>query len=129
VGVAYVDTSCLVAVTFEEPGSSEVTALLETHDELLASNLLEAELLSALARERVHEEPPFLSAIGWILPDRPLGPEMRRVLAHGYARGADLLHLATALYLVESPAELPFLTLDQRQRTLASALGFPSPSP
>jgi predicted nucleic acid-binding protein len=125
VGVAYVDTSCLVAVMFDEPGSREVAALLEGYDELFSSNLLEAELLSALSREGVDAEPPFLSAIAWVLPDRALGPELRRVLSHGHARGADLWHLATALYLAGDASDLPFLTLDQRQQKLSASLGFP----
>jgi hypothetical protein len=60
-----------------------------------------------------------------VFPDRPLGPEIVRVLEAGYARGADVWHLATALYLADDPADLPFLTLDVRQRELARALGSP----
>jgi len=49
-----------------------------------------------------------------------------RVFAAGQVRGADAWHLATALWLTRHPAELPFLTLDARQREVASALGFPA---
>lgn len=45
----------------------------------------------------------------------------------GYGRGAEIWHLATALYLAESPGELPFFTLDERQRRVAAELGFPTP--
>jgi len=124
VATAYVDTSCLVAVAFSEPGSEGVASVLETFDALLSSNLLEAELLATLVREGVEEEPAFLSSIGWVLPDRPLSREIRRVLAAGRVRGADALHLATALYVAENPGELTFATLDQRQREVAKALGF-----
>ena len=44
-----------------------------------------------------------------------------------YLRGADLWHVATALYLAESPADVDFLTLDPAQREAAAALGFPTP--
>lgn len=51
--LAYVDTSCLVAVAFDEPGAQELALQLEGYDRLVASNLLEAELRSALTRENV----------------------------------------------------------------------------
>ncbi|MFQ5680201.1 MAG: PIN domain-containing protein [Gemmatimonadota bacterium] len=122
--VAYVDTSCLVAIAFGERGSAALGRRLEGFDRLVASNLLEAELRGAFERERVPFEPDLLSWIGWVLPDRPLSVEMARALAAGYLRGADLWHLSCALYLAEDPSELLFLTLDDRQRAVAEALGF-----
>jgi hypothetical protein len=124
VATAYVDTSCLVAIALGEPGSEDLSRGLEAFDGLISANLLEAELLVALVREGVGEEPACLSSIGWIRPDRPLSPEIRRVLAAGRARGADTLHLATALYVAEDPREMTFATLDLRQREVADALGF-----
>ncbi len=41
---AYVDTSCLVAIAFDEPGADKVAARLRRFERLFASNLLEAEL-------------------------------------------------------------------------------------
>jgi uncharacterized protein with PIN domain len=55
--VAYVDSSCLVAVAFGEPGADRLSKELDGFDLLLSSNLLEAELRSALAREQVAEAP------------------------------------------------------------------------
>lgn len=49
---------------------------------------------------------------------------MRRALKAGHLRGTDLWHVATALYLAEDPTELPFVTLDLRQRQVAANLGF-----
>jgi hypothetical protein len=49
---------------------------------------------------------------------------MSRVLEVGYLGGADLWHLACALYLVEDPPEMSFITLDDRQGTVAAGLGF-----
>jgi hypothetical protein len=46
------------------------------------------------------------------------------VLEHGYLRGADLWHLACALFVVDEPDMLTFLTLDTRQQEVAAALGF-----
>jgi hypothetical protein len=50
--------------------------------------------------------------------------EIDRVLAEGYVRGADLWHLACAVYVSGNPEELAFVSLDQRQREVAKALGF-----
>jgi predicted nucleic acid-binding protein len=126
VALAYVDTSCLVAIAFQEPGAGALQRRLRRFDELLAANLLEAELRSALRREGIAEEPAMLRAISWIVPDRPLHAEIARVLEAGYSRGADCWHLATALYLAEDPAALAFLTLDETQGQIAARLGFPS---
>ncbi|MHB1327615.1 MAG: PIN domain-containing protein [Gemmatimonadales bacterium] len=121
---AYVDTSCLVAVAFAERGSTTLRRRLARFDNLFSSPLLEAELRAAFRREGVATEPAALEAVSWIVPDRPLSPEIKRVLDTGYVRGADCWHLATAIYLAEDPAKLTFLTLDDQQRTVAESLGF-----
>jgi len=121
---AYVDTSALVAIAFGEEGGSALAERLEGFEELLSSNLLEAEFRSALAREGVSGGGHILTWITWILPSRPLSEEIDRVLDAGYLRGADLWHLACALYVSEKPEELAFVSLDERQRELADALGF-----
>ena len=122
--VAYVDTSCLVAVAFRERGSTALLRRIELFDDLLASNLLEAELRAAYHREGIVGEPELLRAISWILPERPLSAEIATVLQAGYLRGADCWHLATALYVAANPGDLVFLTLDERQRATAESLGF-----
>ncbi len=124
--VAYVDTSCLVAIAFGEPNASALARRLERFDELVSSNLLEAELWASFAREEVEPEPQLLSWISWVLPDRPLSQEISRALAVGCLCGADLWHVACALYLIETPGELSFITLDDRQRAVAQELGFPT---
>ena len=119
------DTSCLVAVILNEPRGRETSEYLTRFNRLVASNLLEAELRSALARERVEaDSAEFLSAISWVLPDRPLTTEFREVLGLGRVKGADLWHLACALFLKRRLAGLSFVTLDRKQRDLAEALGF-----
>ena len=121
---AYVDTSCLIAVAFGERGSTALRRRLAQFDGLFASPLLEAELRAAYRREGVATEPAALEAVSWVVPDRPLSPEIKRVLDTGYVRGADCWHLATALYLAEDPPGLTFLTLDEQQRGVARRLGF-----
>lgn len=101
---------------------------LASRDRLVASNLLDAELRAAFAREEVAWNEQIIAPIDWILPDRPLGEELARVLGGGYLRGADLWHLACALYLASAlGSTVEFLTLDARQRAVAAALGMPAP--
>jgi predicted nucleic acid-binding protein len=123
----FVDTSVAVAIAFEEPGHERVRELMSSVPDLFAAPLLEAEFRAALAREGVEEGTSLLSAFRWVLPDRALTPELDRVFARGYTRGADAWHLATALFLVQRPGDLPFLTFDRRQRGAARALGFHTP--
>ena len=123
--LAYVDTSCLVAIAFDEPGATRLATRLQRFDRLLASNLLEAELRSALRREGVGgREIPMLSWLTWIYPNRPLTAEFARITALGYLKGADLWHLANALFLAPDGKRLAFLTLDKRQRDVGAKLGF-----
>ena len=49
-GVAYVDTSCVVAIAFAERGAASLARRLRNFDEIVASDLLEAELRSAFVR-------------------------------------------------------------------------------
>ncbi len=121
---AYVDTSLLVAVALREEEHQQHVARLDSARHLVSSNLLEAELRSALLRELTFAVPQLLRRIEWIFPDRVLTREIERVLAVGRLRGADLWHVATALYLEPSPSELTFLTADIRQREVAAAVGF-----
>ena len=123
---AYVDTSCLVAIAFDEPESDEVAARLGEYDLLLSSNLLEAEFRAVLVRESADLDEALFSWITWVLPDRPLSGEITRVLETAYLRGADLWHLSMAIYVTPEPADLTFLTLDGRQREVAEGLGFGS---
>jgi len=122
---AYVDSSCLVAVAFDEPGARKLAARLRRFDRLFSSNLLEAELRSALVREGAdgHIE-DLLSWLTWVYPNRPLTPEYARITTAGHLRGADLWHLANALFLAPDPTDLSFLTLDGRQGAVARRLGF-----
>jgi len=125
VSLAYVDTSCLVAIAFDEPGATRLATRLQRFDRLLASNLLEAELRSALRREGVGgREIPMLSWLTWIYPNRPLTAEFARITALGYLKGADLWHLANALFLAPDGRQLAFITLDKRQRDVGAKLGF-----
>ena len=122
--IAYVDTSCFAAIAFGEPGARAMARRLERFDALVSSNLLEAELRAACVRERVDPPTALLGRISWVVPDRPLSAEIVAVLKNGHVRGADCWHLASALYLAGDPATVAFVTLDDRQASVARALGF-----
>lgn len=122
--VGYVDTSYLVAIAFAEPAHQALVDRLEGLDLLYSSNLLEAELLAAFKREKVDDDGAILGRISWVLPDRPLSSEIRSVLSAGNLRGADLWHLACALYLSPDPRELAFLTVDRARAGVAAGMGF-----
>jgi hypothetical protein len=125
VSAAYVDSSALVAVAFDEPGAGHVRAALRGCNPLFSANLLEAELRSALLRERIDGDPAALLApISWVLPNRVLAHELRTALAVGHLRGADLWHVACALYLSPDATGLRFVSRDQAQRNIAAKLGF-----
>ena len=122
--VAYLDTSALVAIAFREPGAEAMARRLNEFTSMLSSNLLEAELRSAYFRERRRFEADRVSRVEWVMPTRPLSPEISVVLDAGYMRGADVWHMATALYVAPDPSKMYFVTLDKRQRATASVLGF-----
>ena len=122
--VAYVDTSVLVAIAFGERDGQPMARRLSSFSGLLASNLLEAELYAACARENCTFSDALLADLMWVFPDRSLRPELGAVLTAGYVRGADLWHLACALHVTPAPGDIWFLTLDQRQRVVAETLGF-----
>ena len=122
--VAYVDSSALAAIAFDEPRASKLASRMDGFDRLISSNLLEAELRAAFMRERLEFQESIVLGIDWILPDRTLAPEFKTVLRAGYLRGADLWHLATALYVSSGRPRLSFATLDARQAGVADALGF-----
>ena len=122
---AVVDTSCLVAVAFGEPAAPRTRARLGRFDRLFASALVEAELLAAFRREAVAADiADFTRGLALVSPDRPLSAELRRTADAGSLRGADMWHVACALFLSPDPGELTFLTLDDDQRAVARRLGF-----
>ena len=127
---AYLDTSFLVAILFDETDASVLRRTLLRFDRVFSSDLLTAEALSAATREGLEIAPVMasLDAVALVLPHRSLDREIAEVLGHGYLRGADTWHLACALYLADSArAEVAFLSRDAAQRRVARRLGFAIP--
>jgi hypothetical protein len=130
VSAAYLDSSFLLAILLGESRARSLQGLAARFDDLLAGDLLVAEALATAAREDLELEllTPAIEGIDLVLPDRSLEPEMREVLQHGRLRGADLWHLACALYVAgDAREELAFLSRDAPQRRLARRLGFATP--
>lgn len=125
----YIDTSCLVAIAFDEPGSKLLQRRLARKTDLFSHHLIEAEVLSAARREGIASErfSSLLASVQLIFPDNSLVPALGEVFSVGYSRGADALHLATALWLAkDNIKQISFLTLDRNQAKIAKALGFAS---
>jgi len=122
---AYIDTSCILAVYFEEPRYRGILDTLLEYEEIFSSNLLEAELRAVLLREGFESsEPELLKRFIWVLPGRALSREIKVVLSKGYLRGADLWHLACALFLRDSIGAVEFVSLDRKQVRVARDLAF-----
>ncbi len=118
------DTSAIVSVAFAEAGADDIARRLRGFRDLISSNLLEAELRSVCAREGKPFPDILISRFRWIQPNPPLSREMRAALRAGYLRGADLWHVACALYVAPKPSDVFFITLDERQAEVAAALEF-----
>ena len=126
--IAYLDTSYLVAIAFDEPGSDKLVQFIRTLNSVYAASLLEAEFLAAAEREGLRDKAyRLLDGISWVHPGRRLTEEINEVLTQGYLCEADLFHLATAKFLFPDPTSAYFLSLDKRQLEIASSLGFQKP--
>ena len=122
--VAYVDTSAIVALAFGKAGAATLARNLTAFSRLVSSNLLEAELRAACQREERAVPTHLLARISWVPTHRPLSLEMETALDAGNLRGADLWHIATALYATPDPGAMAFVTTDRKQARVAAALGF-----
>ena len=124
--VAYIDSSVLVAIAFSEPDAEDWAERLSSFSRWISANLLDAEVRAVFSRERLVFDAKLTSQIERVLPDRTLEPEIAHALEFGgYLRGADLWHVAMALYASDMQvSDLAFLTKDIDQRNVAARLGF-----
>jgi predicted nucleic acid-binding protein len=123
----FIDSSALVKRYFKEKGSERVQKALSGENLLAVSKLAYPEVLSAFMRkQRAGElgEGPLKKVIDWFLFDwdRLIIVELNdgllpiiKTLVHNYPlKGADAVHLASALWLARSSKEnLVFMTSDQ----------------
>jgi predicted nucleic acid-binding protein len=130
VTAAYLDSSFLLAILFDEPRSASLRRILGRFERVFSSDLIVAECLSAATRERIDPNAVLASlrAVSVVLPPRSLEAEILEAAGLGYLRGADLWHLACALFLADAARrEVAFLSRDNVQRKIAGRLGFPTP--
>jgi hypothetical protein len=117
-----------VALLLGHPRAEALRTRLIKSDEVLSSAFAAAELLAALHHEQVplSEGNRMLDGISLVFSGRSLQRECEAVLEHGYLRGADLWHVASALAVAgdSGAREITFYTLDERQRGLARKVGF-----
>lgn len=122
----YVDSSIIVSILFAESGHQKYRRLLGRAEDVFSSYLLEAEILSAVVREKLPIKLAFdiLDSVSLVMPERSMTSEYRKIFAKGYCKGADAFHIATALYLEPEAKSLVFLTADKVQAKIAKSLGF-----
>jgi uncharacterized protein with PIN domain len=126
VRTAYVDSSCFVAIALREPGYEQVSERLASFDRWVSSMLTEAEVLAVLRRHKSSDDgSKLLYGVAWLPVKRQLTTRISRVLDQGVAlKGADVWHLASALYATPRPSLMSFLSLDAGQRKASQQLGF-----
>jgi hypothetical protein len=124
--VAYVDSSCMISIALGEPYHRELSSRLSHLEGLFSSNLLEADLRAAVAREgeKAGGVKDIVAWMNWVHPYRPLTPEFQRVLEVGLLKGSDLWHVACALFMRRKFPDIRFITTDGRQGEIARSLGF-----
>jgi len=69
---AYVDSSLLLAIAFGEPNAAHLAERLDRFDSVYASDLVEAEVLSAVAREALTlPDAEAFASLNWTFPTGP----------------------------------------------------------
>ena len=127
---AYLDTSFFLAIAFDEPEALTLVGILRRFERVYAGDLVVAEALAAATRLGI-DAATVLAAMRSILlvfPTRSLNAEVGHALQFGALRGADVWHLAAALFIARrARGELAFLSRDRAQRAIAGRLGFATP--
>ena len=137
--ILYLDTSALLKLYIEEPASPEVEGAVDQAEQVATATLALPEAAHALARrasEGSLREEEALEAFQKLKQDwrRIVHPPLSGTLVQqaarlawekkGQLRGADAVHLATALALSTSQGKkkVCFLTYDERLRRAAAGV-------
>ena len=135
--ILYAESSAVLAWIFEEAGSARVQDVLGGAERVVSSDLTLLECDRAFLRAAAVGDVDAVeaaqmsamldaAAAHWTL--YPLRAEIvdraRRPFPREPVRSLDALHLAAALIARDIRPELAFLSLDQRLRENAAALGF-----
>lgn len=124
--IAYVDSSVVIALIFDEPEAKKFQKDLANYKIIFSSNILEAEVYSACRREgrAFAAAKEFIDNVSLYFSDRSYEPEYQTIARLGYLRGADALHLATAMDFDPGCKKTVFFTADEQQKKLAQLIGF-----
>ena len=124
----YLDTSAWIAWKFGQNGKELLAKVLLKQNTVLSSPLLVAEYLAFLKKTKQLENVRYeddLEFIRWIYPADSLIESCAECARCHYLRGADLYHLATALWFAQGlRKDLRFLTCDIEQARAAQKIGF-----
>ncbi|HYO44024.1 MAG TPA: type II toxin-antitoxin system VapC family toxin [Candidatus Limnocylindrales bacterium] len=133
----YVESSAIVTWLLDQPGAAEVEAVLSAAGDVISSELTLIECDRALHRLRAVTRPGSVNiesmrarlavaAAAWALE-----PVTGRVVDRARSpfpddtiRSLDAIHVATAVVVGASLGKLDVLSLDERIRSNAVALGF-----
>ena len=135
----YWDSSALVPLVVEEPGSAAVVATLDEDPFVLTSTYATIEIASALWRRRHNGEMTFeehltadriLADLSQTWIELPVSHQVIRgsveVLSRHRLRSGDALQLATAIESARSHEDITFVTLDEDLASAAQSEGFPT---
>ncbi len=133
----YFDTSAVVKLYVEEPGSDHVSDVARKY-RLLSSVILSVEMVSALARRQrlgdlsgdardiaVGDFRKDLLSFDLVELTAEIRQKAEAALLSYSLRTLDAIHIASALFMREALAlpRLPFITFDRRQRAGAVLAG------
>lgn len=135
--LAYFDSSALVKLVIEEPGSNDVATLWDAADSVVTSRVAHPEVRAALAAAHRDQRLDGASHVAAKQSWRDFHAALRMVevtesledsagdLAEIHAlSGFDAIHLASALALVDAPVILA--TWDRRLLKAARTIGLPT---
>lgn len=127
---AYTDSSFFLSMILGQTDSSDLRVVFAGYDRVVSGDLIVAECLSLARREAMDVDAVLaaLDSVSLVHPARSLATEIRQALDEAYLRGADVWHVACALFVAaDTQSEIAFLSRDRSQRRVANHLGFQTP--
>jgi uncharacterized protein len=134
--VVYAESSAILAWLLGEPRQERIIDVLSAATDIVTSSLTAIECARGLARARLSgrisavEEQAALRLLDGAVPtwhvldlSDDVASIARSTFPHEPVRTLDALHLATAVLFHEALGELDLLSLDERVRTNAAAVG------
>jgi uncharacterized protein len=122
--VAYIDSSALLKMAFQEPENSAVEADLAQRDGLVASTLVALECRRAARRHsnrRAAQAVEEMLEAVWLVEITPAILDRAASVNPPLVRSLDAIHVATALSIAEPGLEI--ITYDGRMAAAALASG------